>query len=123
MTADQIHPESHLPLTVPVFHILLSLADRELHGYRIIADIADRTGGEVRLTASTLYAALKRLLEFRLVEELTDRPDPSQDDKRRRYYAITPLGREVLQLEAARLARCAEMARAKRMLPASEGSR
>jgi DNA-binding PadR family transcriptional regulator len=123
MNAPDSSPEAHLPLTVPVFHILLSLSDSELHGYRIIADIAQRTHGDVTLTASTLYAALKRLLESGLVEELADRPDPAHDDKRRRYYGITSLGRDVLQLEAARLARCAEMARAKQMLPASESFR
>lgn len=123
MNPPDSSPEAHLPLTVPVFHILLSLSDRELHGYRIIADIAERTDGDVALTASTLYAALKRLLESGLVEELADRPDPTEDDRRRRYYGITSLGRDVLQLEAARLARCAEMARAKHMLPASESFR
>ena len=62
------------PLTTPVFQILLSLVDDELHGYALIQDIRERTGGEVSLTASTLYAALKRLLDAGLIEELDDRP-------------------------------------------------
>ena len=114
--------EDHLPLTVPVFQILLSLADRDLHGYAIIRDIRERTGDEVRLTASTLYAAIKRLLAGGLVEELDERPDPELDDARRRYYRITGFGREVARLEAARLERLTIMAREKRLLPGLAGS-
>src|SRR5689334_10707970 len=105
-------PAEHLPLTVPVFQILLSLADRDLHGYAIIQDVRERTAGEVELTASTLYAALKRMLDARLVEELDERPAPG-DDARRRYYRMTPLGREVARLEVARLERVLRMAREK----------
>ena len=67
-------PQDHLPLTVPVFQILLSLSDQDLHGYAIIQDIRARTAGEVTLTASTLYAAIRRLLDAGLVEELEERP-------------------------------------------------
>jgi DNA-binding PadR family transcriptional regulator len=99
-----------------VFHILLSLADQDLHGYAIIADISGRTDGRVVLTASTLYAALKRLLDEGLVEELER---PAEDDPRRRYYRITRAGRNAGREEAARLESLAEMARAKRWLPRS----
>ena len=105
----------HLPLSEPVFHILLSLSDRELHGYAIIQDIRQRTDGALELTASTLYAAIKRLLESRLIEEVTRRP--AEDDPRRRYYAITPLGLDVARLETARLERTLRMARQKRLAP------
>lgn len=108
-------PQQHLPLTVPVFQILLSLSDRDLHGYAIIQDIRQRTGGEVALTASTLYAALKRLLDTGLVDELEERPD--EDDPRRRYYRILPAGLDVASLEAARLERAVKMARQKRLMP------
>jgi DNA-binding PadR family transcriptional regulator len=110
-------PAEHLPLTVPVFQILLSLSDQELHGYAIIGDIRERTGGEVDLTASTLYAAIKRLLDAGHVEELEERPEPGEDDARRRYYRITPAGLEVARLEVARLQRAVELARRKRLLP------
>ncbi len=110
-------PQHLLPLSVPVFQILLSLADRHLHGYAIIQDIRQRTDGEVVLTASTLYAAIKRMLDGGLVEELDDRPAPEEDDSRRRYYGITPLGLEVARLEAARLDRALRMARRKRLAP------
>ena len=109
--------ERHLPLTEPVFQILLSLADQDLHGYAIIQDIRERTDGEVELTASTLYAAIRRLLEGRLIEELDTRPGPEDDDPRRRYYRITPLGIDVARLETGRLERAVRMARQKKLTP------
>ena len=110
-------PDQHLPLTVPVFQILLSLCDQDLHGYAIIQDIRQRTDGEVQLTASTLYAAIKRLLDGRLVDELAARPQAGADDPRRRYYRITPLGLDVARLETARLERAVRMARRKKLTP------
>ena len=110
-------PQDHLPLTVPVFQILLSLSDQDLHGYAIIQDIRARTAGEVTLTASTLYAAIRRLLDAGLVEELDERPRPGDDDPRRRYYRIQPAGLDVARLEAARLERAVKMARQKRLTP------
>ena len=109
-------PEQHLPLTVPVFQILLALADQDLHGYAIIQDIRQRTEGEVELTASTLYAAIKRLLDGRLIEELI-RPQAEGDDPRRRYYRITPRGLDVARLETARLERTLRLARRKKLTP------
>jgi DNA-binding PadR family transcriptional regulator len=110
-------PQDHLPLTVPVFQILLSLSDRDLHGYAIIQDIRTRTAGEVTLTASTLYAAIRRLLDAGLVEEIDERHRPADDDPRRRYYRIQPAGLDVARLEAARLERAVKMARQKRLAP------
>ena len=109
------------PLSTPVFQILLSLVDEDLHGYAIILDVAERTGGEVRLTASTLYAAVKRLLDTAWIEEL-DRPRVAGDDSRRRYYRITPLGREAARAEARRLERLTAQARAKRLIPGTRTS-
>jgi DNA-binding PadR family transcriptional regulator len=109
-------PQTFLPLSVPVLHILLALSDHERHGYALIQAIRESTGGEVDLTASTLYAAVKRLLDDHLVEELRERPQAG-DDQRRRYYRITPLGRDVVRLEAARLERTVRIARQKRLLP------
>ena len=111
-----------------VFHILLSLVDDDLHGYAIIQDVEARTGGELRLTASTLYAAMKRLLESGWIEERSTLPAGAPDDPRRRYYRLTKLGREVARAEARRLEQLAAMARAKRLLPplgiaAPKGSR
>jgi DNA-binding PadR family transcriptional regulator len=110
-------PQDHLPLTVPVFQILLSLADQDLHGYAIIQDIRQRTAGEVVLTASTLYAALKRLLDAGLVAEVDRRRRTADDDPRRRYYGIQPAGLDVARLETERLTRAVAMARQKRLAP------
>jgi DNA-binding PadR family transcriptional regulator len=102
----------HLPLTPQVLHILLALSDGPMHGYAVIADIAERTGGEMRLTASTLYDALARLLDQRLIIEVD--PPADERDGRRRYYGLRPVGREVMALETRRLERLLAMARQKR---------
>ena len=110
-------PQRYLPLTVPVFQILLTLSGRDAHGYAMIQDIRTRTAGEVTLTASTLYAAIKRLLDGGLVTEVDERPRATEDDARRRYYRITPLGLDVIRLEVARLERAVKMARQHRLSP------
>jgi DNA-binding PadR family transcriptional regulator len=102
------------PLTTAVFQILLSLIDEDLHGYAIIQDIAARTDGHVRLTASTLYAAVKRLVDAGWIEEVA--PPRANDDPRRRYYRITRVGRTAARAEARRLDELAAMARAKGLL-------
>ena len=106
-------PVDQLPLSVPVFQILLSLVDQDLHGYALIKDIEARTEGEVRLTASTLYGAVARLLEGGLIEELE--PDPGHE--RRRCYRLRRAGRRLLEHEAERLARATRWAASKRLLP------
>lgn len=112
-------PPDAQPLTTPVFQILLALIDQPLHGYAIIQDIEARTGGEVMLTASTLYAALKRLLDTGLIDELKRAPaGVTDDDPRRRYYRLGPAGMTAARSEAARLERQAALARDKRLLPA-----
>jgi DNA-binding PadR family transcriptional regulator len=86
---DRFRPESFLPLTPVAFEILLALADGERHGYSILQEVERRSGGTVSLHAGTLYRALARLLESELIEELTEAPDPKNDDDRRRYYRLT----------------------------------
>lgn len=108
--------EDWLPLTPAVLHILLALADGERHGYGIMQEVEERTGGEFRMGSGTLYGTLKRLLASRQVQESALRPDPKLDDERRRYYRLTPLGRRVLEAEIARLRTILETARAKRLL-------
>jgi DNA-binding PadR family transcriptional regulator len=103
-------PDSFLPIPKDVFHILVSLADRDRHGYSVLQDVADRTGGEVRLSPSSLYSSIRRLLEQGLIKELDERPD--NDDQRRRYYHLTKLGRAVALAEARRMERLLENARA-----------
>jgi DNA-binding PadR family transcriptional regulator len=95
--------DSFLPLKSNWFHILVCLVDGEQHGYGIMQDVLERTGGSVRLWPATLYGSLKRLIESGLIVESGDRPAPELDDARRRYYRLTPLGRRVLDLESQRL--------------------
>jgi DNA-binding PadR family transcriptional regulator len=109
-------PTDPAPLSAQVFQILLSLVDDDLHGYAIIQDVRERTAGEINLTASTLYAAIKRLLDSGWIEETRTRP--RDDDARRRYYRLTDAGRAAARAEAQRLERLAAMARAKRLIPA-----
>jgi DNA-binding PadR family transcriptional regulator len=106
-----------LPLHRDTFHILVSLADRDRHGYAVMQDVRDRTAGALTLSPSSLYAAIRRLLGQGLIEELTERPDPEHDDERRRYYRLTRLGRAVAMAEAKRLERLLLDARATGLLP------
>jgi DNA-binding PadR family transcriptional regulator len=109
-------PQDLLPLTPPVFHILLALSGGERHGYAIMQEVAADTDGSLQLGPGTLYGCLKRMLVAGLVEESDERPDPDLDDERRRYYAITGLGARTLRAEAERLAKAVSAARAKRLL-------
>jgi DNA-binding PadR family transcriptional regulator len=97
------HPETFLPLKPNWFHVLLSLADQEQHGYGILQEVLARTEGKVRLWPATLYGTLKKLIEEELIEESDERPAPELDDARRRYYRLTRLGRRVLAAESQRL--------------------
>lgn len=106
-----------LPLPTATFHILLSLADEDRHGYAIILDVAGRTGGEVKLSAGTLYRSIQRMLEQGLISEIEERPAPELDDERRRYYRITPFGEAVARAEARRLSELLRLARASGFVP------
>jgi len=105
-------PETLSPQT---FHILLSLADRKpLHGYAIIEEVRSRTGGEISLTASTLYSALKRMLDAGLIAETP--PTGETAGAPRRCYRITNAGLRLAKADAERLARLVAFARDKRLL-------
>lgn len=98
-----MRPERFLPLKINWFHILLSLACEEQHGYGIMQETFERSAGKIRLWPATLYGTIKRMTEAGLIEESDVRPAPSYDDYRRRYYRLTKLGRDVLDAETARL--------------------
>lgn len=115
-------PQDLLPLTPPVFHILLALTDGERHGYGIMQDVARQTGDALQLGPGTLYGCLKRMLAARLVEESGERPDPALDDERRRYYRMTDLGRQAVRAEAQRLAAAVSAARSKRLFARPEAA-
>jgi DNA-binding PadR family transcriptional regulator len=108
--------EPAAPLTPAMFQILLALADGEKHGYAILKEVEEHTGGEVRLSTGTLYGIIKRLLGDGLIAECRNRPPAEEDDQRRRYYRLTPGGREVAITEAERMERLIARARDKRLI-------
>jgi DNA-binding PadR family transcriptional regulator len=103
------------PLPSTAFHILLALADEDRHGYGIMRQVAEQTGGKVRLGPGTLYGSIKTLLEEKLIEELDDRPDTELGTERRRYYRLSAAGRKLATTEANRLAAVLRVARTKRI--------
>ena len=108
---DTPPPESMLPLPAATLHILLAVADADRHGYAIIQEVAARTGGEVTLSAGTLYRSIQRMVELDLIEETDTRPSADLDDERRRYYRITSFGRDVARAEVERLQALVKLAR------------
>jgi DNA-binding PadR family transcriptional regulator len=110
------NPEGMIPLTPAVFHILLALADRELHGYGIMKEVSAHTQGRTHMGPGTLYGSIKRMLAANLIQESDERPDPVLDDARRRYYKLTGFGRQVLVAEVRRLADLVRVAHDKRLL-------
>ena len=105
-------PGALLPLPPATFHILLAVADEDRHGYAIIQEVAARTGGEVRMSAGTLYRSIQRMVDQDLIEETAARPAPEFDDERRRYYRITTFGLDVARAATDRLQAMVRIARA-----------
>lgn len=97
-------PTTPFRMTPVVFHVLLSLAEGDTHAYQIMKDVPERTGGTIEIGPGSLHFTLGKLLDAELVEESDDRPDPEEDDARRKYYRLTPRGRKVLSAEASLLA-------------------
>lgn len=110
-------PDALLPLPAATLHILMALTEEDRHGYAIIQDVAARTGGELKLSAGTLYRSIQRMLEQGLIRESRERPGPEFDDERRRYYRITDFGRRVGNAEAARLSQLVKLARSRGFAP------
>ena len=103
-----------LPLKPKVLHILLALADGPRHGYSIMQEVAARTDGQVRVWPAAMYGTLRELEEQDLIAETDKRP--SADDERRRYFALTLLGKRVLGEEVSRLEAIVDQARASQAL-------
>src|SRR5580704_9130059 len=114
---DLPDPASLLPLPPATFHILMAVADEDRHGYAIIQDVAERTGGELKLSAGTLYRSIQRMLEQGLLVETQERPAPELDDERRRYYRITAFGAATARAEVGRLNQLVKLARARGFAP------
>jgi DNA-binding PadR family transcriptional regulator len=109
-------PSLYLPLTAPVYHVLVALAADDQHGYAIIKTVARQTNESVMLSTGTLYGIVKRLLAEGLIVESGRRPAAANDDERRRYYRITDLGRRVAVAEAKRLEQMVAVARSTQLL-------
>jgi len=122
MTPSGRDPADLLPLTTPVYHVLVALADEEQHGYAIIKTVARQTAERVMLSTGTLYGIIKRLLADGLIVESRRRPAAANDDERRRYYRITDFGRRVAVAEARRLEQMISVARAARLLDDPRGA-
>jgi DNA-binding PadR family transcriptional regulator len=113
--AEPGEPTSFLPLPPTTLQILVSLQGGEKHGYAIMHDVTEHSGGVVRLGPGTLYGAIKRLLADGIIEETAERPAPELDDQRRRYYRVTGLGERVVAAELDRLARLIQLGRRPRL--------
>jgi DNA-binding PadR family transcriptional regulator len=105
-----------LPLPPATFHILLAVFNGERHGYAIIQDVEERTEGDLRLSAGTLYRSVARMVEQGLISEVTKRRSTA-DDERRRYYRITAFGTAVARAEMRRLSQLVRLARATGLTP------
>ena len=116
MEQNARNPEALLPLTPAVFHILLALADGERHGYSIMQEIAAHTDGKLRIGPTTLYRSIKHMLADGLIAEADERPDPTLDDERRRYYRLTDFGRRVAAAEVQRLEQALAVAHSRPLL-------
>jgi DNA-binding PadR family transcriptional regulator len=104
------------PMPSAAFQILLSLTDADLHGYGIMRQVEDQTGGRVRLGPGTLYSSIQALVEEGLIEEVDRSADAEGNHERRRYYRLTTSGRKLARSEADRLADLLRVARAKNIL-------
>ena len=113
---DQDAVNELLPLPPATFHILLALIAGERHGYAIIQDVEERTDGELRMSAGTLYRSVARMVEQGLIAEVTRRRSVS-DDERRRYYRVTAFGTAVARAEMRRLSQLVRLARATGLTP------
>jgi DNA-binding PadR family transcriptional regulator len=103
------------PLPSAAFQILLSLADEDLHGYGIMRQVEEQSGGRMRLGPGTLYSSIQSLVEEKLIEETDARVEVKLGSERRRYYRLTSLGRRLVRSEAERLAELLRMARARKL--------
>ena len=114
--SDSPDPKDLLPLSPPVFHVLLALGSDAMHGYAIMQAFTEKTSGEEALLPGTLYATIARMVDACLIEELPE-PPPGSSDRRRRYYRVTAFGRAVASAESERIQRLLTVARRERLAP------
>ena len=122
MTKKRRDPKDYLPLTPSEFHVLLTLAEGEKHGYAIHKDVLHQTDSRVGLSTGTLYAILRRLLSEGMIEKASRRPAPDREDERRRYYRLSRFGKEVAAAELAEMEKHLSTARARNLLDVAQPS-
>lgn len=115
---DQV--DQHLPLSARDYQILVSLSQRDAHGYAMVKEIAARTDDRIVFEPANLYRSIRRLIREGLVEPCEERPAAESDDERRRYYRITARGDRVVRAEAARMRDLVADAVARDILPEPE---
>jgi DNA-binding PadR family transcriptional regulator len=116
ISMTRVDPETFLPLTAPEYHVLLALGEQALHGYAMMQALDEKTGGRDALLPGTLYATLARMVSRGMIAELDEPPEPGAD-RRRRYYRVTALGRDVARAESARLLRLLRVAEGENLAP------
>jgi DNA-binding PadR family transcriptional regulator len=104
------------PLPSAAFQILLSLADNDLHGYAIMRQVEEQTGGRMRLGPGTLYSSIQALLEGKLIEEVDGPEESGTQLERRRFYRLTAAGRRLARAEAEKMADVLRVARTRKIL-------
>ena len=104
------------PLPAVAFQIMLALSAGELHGYAIMREVEEQTGGRLRLGPGTLYGSIQALLEGKLIEEVDPPGDTDDPQERRRYYRLTVAGRKLARSEAEKMANLLRVARARKIL-------
>jgi DNA-binding PadR family transcriptional regulator len=121
MPSDERDPSELLPLSPPVLRILITLGDRELHGYAIMQELKERTEGRETLLPGTLYSSIARMVSQGLVQEAERTDQPSSGGPKRRYYRSTDFGRRVARAEMERMETLMNMARATNLIPSTRG--
>ena len=110
-------PAAFLPLSPPVFQILLTMGEAAMHGYGIIQEFEARTGQRGALLPGSLYNTMSRMVKAGLIIETEERPAASEDDERRRYYKVTRLGRSVAIAETTRMKSLLQLAAERELIP------
>lgn len=106
-------------VSIMVFHLLLALKRAPLHGYALMEAVEEDTGGRILIGPGSMYGCLARMEEGGLIEELPGEAERRGEDRRRRYYQLAPAGQEVLQEEASRVLRTAELIKERELAPSS----
>ena len=104
------------PLPAAAFQIMLALSDGDSHGYAIMREVEEQTGGRLRLGPGTLYGSIQALLEGKLIEEVDRLGETEERRERRRYYRLTAAGRKLMRSEAEKMADVLRVARARKIL-------